>query len=649
MADRAPYFPAPLDSGTGTDLDPLSQQLALQGSVSSAQADEAVRMAQRLDLPVRQVYARCFSLSDRVLSLAERALLDTRLVNPLTERADPALVRAFDPAACLRAGVLPWRRIGGSVVVLASDEERFRRAEPALRACFGPVRLALAIPDQLTQALSRDHAARLVEHAETRLPAADSSRGWSSARTRRLGVAAALAGIAALTAWPVGTVVAVCTLAVAMLALSAALKGAAMIAALTASTDDSVGPATLPRALPVITLLVPLYQEREIADHLVTRLEALDYPRECLDVILILEDDDRTTRAALGRTRMLTWMRAVTVPRGTLKTKPRALNYALDFARGSIVGVYDAEDAPDPAQLLVVADRFARAAPDVACLQGVLDYYNSTANWLTRCFTVEYAGWFRVVLPGIARMGLVVPLGGTTLFFRREILDRLGGWDAHNVTEDADLGIRLARRGFRTEFIPTVTLEEANGRYWPWVKQRSRWLKGYAVTWAVHMRAPRRTLAELGAWRFAGLQVLFLGTLAQFTLAPVLWSFWLILAGLPHPLTQVLTPPVWTALVALFLASEAINLAVAALGLSRAHKGRLIPWALTLQAYFPLGSLAVYKGLLELAWKPFWWDKTVHGVLLPGSAPAPSPTPDRGLALPAVAITAPVARRASGA
>ena len=637
MADQSPYFPAPFDSGTGTDLDPLSQQLALQGAITTDQAAEAVRLARRLELPIRQVYARCFDLSDRLLSLAERALLDTRLVNPLVERADPALVRAFDPAVCLRAGVLPWRRIGGSVVVLASEADRFARAESDLRACFGPVRLALAIPDQLTQSLCRDHGARLVEHAETRLPATDSSRGWSSAMMLRIGLAALILVGATLLAWPVATVVALCTLAVAMLALSALLKGAAMIAAITTPTDDSVGPATLPRALPVITLLVPLYREREIADQLVTRLEALDYPRECLDVLLILEDDDRTTRAALGRTRLLTWMRAVTVPKGTLRTKPRALNYALDHARGSIVGVYDAEDAPDPAQLLIVAERFARAAPDVACLQGVLDYYNSTANWLTRCFTVEYASWFRVVLPGIARMGMVVPLGGTTLFFRREILDRLGGWDAHNVTEDADLGIRLARRGYRTEFIPTVTYEEANGRFWPWVKQRSRWLKGYAITWAVHMRAPRRTLAELGAFRFAGLQLLFLGTLAQFTLAPVLWSFWLILLGLPHPLTQVLTPPIWSVLVGLFLASEAISLAVAALGLARARKARLIPWALTLQAYFPLGSLAVYKGLLELAWKPFWWDKTTHGVVLQGSTDRAPPV-----------VTAPAAHPASG-
>jgi len=216
----------------------------------------------------------------------------------------------------------------------------------------------------------------------------------------------------------------------------------------------------------------------------------------------VLEDNDTTTRKALCRTSLLTWMRSIVVPEGTLRTKPRALNYALDFARGSIVGVYDAEDSPDPNQLRIVAATFANAGPQVVCLQGILDYYNSGANWLTRCFTIEYASWFRVVLPGYARMGLVVPLGGTTLFFRHDILEKLGGWDAHNVTEDADLGLRLARAGYETVFIPSVTQEEANGRFWPWVKQRSRWLKGYAITYCVHMRDPGRLWRDLGPWRF---------------------------------------------------------------------------------------------------------------------------------------------------
>ncbi len=320
-------------------------------------------------------------------------------------------------------------------------------------------------------------------------------------------------------------------------------------------------------------------------------------------------------------------MRSVIVPDGTLRTKPRALNFALDFTQGSIIGVYDAEDAPDPDQLRKVALHFANCGPDVACLQGVLDYYNDRTNWLTRCFAIEYATWFRIVLPGLARLGFVVPLGGTTLFFRRQILEDLGGWDAHNVTEDADLGVRLARAGYRTELIDSVTQEEANGRAWPWVKQRSRWLKGYAITYAVHMRSPRQLMRDLGLKRFLGVQMLFLGTLSQFVLQPVLWSFWLIPFGIAHPIQTLLPPIGFWLLAAVFFGSEIINFAISAIALKAAKKTWLIKWAVTLQVYFPLAALAAYKGLFELAWKPFYWDKTMHGVLLPEPVKAPPPPP----------------------
>ena len=185
------------------------------------------------------------------------------------------------------------------------------------------------------------------------------------------------------------------------------------------------------------------------------------------------------------------------------------MNYALDFCRGTIIGVWDAEDAPEPDQIEKVAARFNEAAPNVVCLQGMLDYYNARQNWISRCFTIEYATWWRVVLPGMARLGFVIPLGGTTLFFRRKALEKLGRWDAHNVTEDADLGVRLARHGYVTELIPTVTYEEANCRPWRWVRQRSRWLKGFMITYIVHMRDPAQLLRDLGFKRFMGLQMIF--------------------------------------------------------------------------------------------------------------------------------------------
>jgi cellulose synthase/poly-beta-1,6-N-acetylglucosamine synthase-like glycosyltransferase len=373
--------------------------------------------------------------------------------------------------------------------------------------------------------------------------------------------------------------------------------------------------------------MVPLYKEKEIATPNIQRLFALKYPHELLDVCLVLEEDDDTTLATISRTALPPWIRAIRVPKGDIKTKPRALNYALDFCRGSIIGVYDAEDAPASDQIERVVERFAQRGPEVACLQGVLDFYNARSNWLTRCFAIEYATWFRVVLPGFQKLGLAIPLGGTTLFFRREILEELGGWDAHNVTEDADLGIRLARHGYRTELIPSVTQEEANGRVWPWIKQRSRWLKGYAITYAVHMSRPRALWKELGAWRFFGVQLLFAGTLSQFILAPLLWSFWFIPLGLPHPLETVLPDWGFWALGAMFFGSEVIGIAISVIAVRSAGHMHLAKWAPTLHLYFPLAAIASYKGLWELVAKPFYWDKTAHGIFEASEPANSSPEP----------------------
>jgi cellulose synthase/poly-beta-1,6-N-acetylglucosamine synthase-like glycosyltransferase len=306
-------------------------------------------------------------------------------------------------------------------------------------------------------------------------------------------------------------------------------------------------------------------------------------------------------------------MRVIVVPDGPLKTKPRALNFGLDLCRGSIIGVYDAEDAPEPGQIHKVVEGFHQRGANVACLQGVLDFYNPHTNWLSRCFTMEYAAWFRIILPGLQKLGLAIPLGGTTLFFRRAALEELGGWDAHNVTEDADLGMRLARYGYTAEILDTVTEEEANCRALPWVRQRSRWLKGYMMTWAVHMRDPMLLYRQLGPRKFYGFQVLFLCTLSQFMLAPVLWSFWLVPLGVPHPLAAALPPLAMLGLIGLYLLTEVINITLNIMGLRRTNHKMSLLWVPTLHFYFPLGALASYKAAWEMVAKPFYWDKTSHG------------------------------------
>lgn len=425
--------------------------------------------------------------------------------------------------------------------------------------------------------------------------------------------------------------------AVLTLALTTGLKAAALWAYLTdrrqaarraaaplSPADTPLPPARLPR----VSVLVPLLREEDIADALVRRLERLTYPKSQLDVLLVLEAGDTVTRRTLARTVLPPWISVIEVPEGSgLKTKPRALNYALDFCRGSIVGVWDAEDAPEPDQIERVVSRFAEAPDRVACLQGRLDYYNPFSNWISRCFTLEYATWWRVVLPGIARLGMVVPLGGTTLFFRREVLESLGGWDAHNVTEDADLGVRLARRGYVTELIDTTTYEEANCRAWPWVRQRSRWLKGFLMTYCVHMRAPRQLLADLGWKRFIGLQILLLATFSQFACAPLLWTFWLTLLGWTHPLSPVLGGAVMLGLALFFILAELLNLSLSVVAVARHPHRRLMGWVATLPLYYLMGALAAGKALLEWIDRPFFWDKTQHGLTGPAKPRSPRTPP----------------------
>ncbi|PIE11177.1 MAG: glycosyl transferase [Rhodobacterales bacterium] len=530
---------------------------------------------------------------------------------------DPTLLALWRAERALHSEVLPWRRIGGQVIALGTSPRALAKARPDLEHLFGPVRSGHISRLQLQTAVAQSAQAHLSSRAETRTAERLSCRNHKGARFGI--VACGVAALIGLAAWiaPTALLITVCVIAVAASMAGTGLKILASLTFLWHSRRTPPAPLPDGAPLPAISILVPLYREQDIAAHLLKRLARLVYPRDKIELWLVVEQDDLCTQRSIAQTELPAWIHPITVPPGTCRTKPRAMNYALDFCRGDVVGVFDAEDAPDPDQLLTVARRFAQAAPDVACLQGVLDYYNARSNWLARCFTLEYATWFRVMLPGLERLGLVLPLGGTTVFFKRDVLEEVGAWDAQNVTEDADLGIRLARAGYRTEMIDSTTYEEANARLWPWIKQRSRWLKGYAITYMVHMRAPLQLWRDLGAKRFLGVQVQFGATLLTFTLTPVLWSFWLGIFGIPHPFLEALPKPALWMMAGVFLMGEVANISVAAWAAARAGQRDVIRWAPTLHLYFPLAAFALYKGLWELAAKPFYWDKTSHGIFAP--------------------------------
>jgi cellulose synthase/poly-beta-1,6-N-acetylglucosamine synthase-like glycosyltransferase len=532
---------------------------------------------------------------------------------------DPRGIDHLGWAFVLQHNLLPLIPKGAVTPVACADPHTFETHRTTLEAKLGRVAYCHSTQDVITAAASNVRGTIAVARAETSTPKNESCRIWSGRRAAF--VASAVLGSLSLCAvlWPAATLLALTLWAVLTLCATTGLRTVAALVELRhsrrktiewcSSRSHKIDVGRLPR----ISLLVPLYKEQDIASELVTRLSAIDYPKDRLEVCLILENCDHQTAEVLAWAVLPDWMRIVRVPEGALRTKPRAMNFALDFTNGDIVGIFDAEDMPAKDQLRKVAAGFARAKPNVACLQGVLDFYNAKQNWLTRCFTIDYAMWFRLVLPGLVRLGIVIPLGGTTVFFRRRALEDLGRWDAHNVTEDADLGIRIARHGYRTAFVDSVTLEEATASVPAWVRQRSRWIKGYAMTWAVHMRDPLRLLGELGPWKFLGVQILFLGTLSQFVFAPLLWSFWLVPFGFYHPVVEIAPRGVVLTMAALFLLAEIATMAMSAFAVAGPRHRWLIKWVPVMHLYFPLAAVALWKGFAELFTHPFYWDKTSHG------------------------------------
>ncbi len=267
-----------------------------------------------------------------------------------------------------------------------------------------------------------------------------------------------------------------------------------------------------PATLPSFTILVPAYREPEVLPHLVGNLAALDYPRELLEIKLLLEEDDEETRAAAATMNLEAPFEVVVVPPVGPRTKPKALNYALLESTGDIVCIYDAEDRPDPLQLKKVAATFQQLGPEYACVQAELAYFNADENLITRWFAVEYRAWFTQFLPQLSKVDAPIPLGGTSNHFRRDLLVQLGAWDPYNVTEDADLGIRMHRQGYRVAVLDSVTYEEANTDFVNWIKQRSRWYKGYAQTYLVHMRHPITLLRDVGVAGFIRFNLFVGGT-----------------------------------------------------------------------------------------------------------------------------------------
>ncbi|SIQ97547.1 glycosyltransferase [Bosea sp. TND4EK4] len=605
------------------------QRHGLSPSGLSAAATRATRNGTS---PLREAYALRLIDEDRYYRAfaAELAL-------PFCENAF-ALAAGGEYEAVLRAGIAPGAssQTGHYRFILAPQEAGLRRMIEAGPRARDDV--AVTTPRRFAKALRLANASDVALHAANLDEAGlvrDSARLKAS---RGQKIAAGVAVAAAALGGVLAPLEAFFTLALLLCPVFLGLILLRLAASIEPEAEDlwRTQRWRLDDArLPVYTVAIPLYREEAVLDQMLRGLAALDYPAAKLDIRLLIEADDDGMRAALARLRLPAHVTVAVMPPGQPRTKPRALNLALREARGTLFTIFDAEDIPDPQQLRLAAARFQRAPAELACLQARLVIDHAEEGLLPALFALEYASLFEVLNPGLLTAGLPIMLGGTSNHFRTQALRAVGGWDAWNVTEDADLGLRLVRAGYRMGDLPSDTREEAPVSIKAWLRQRSRWIKGYMQTAMTHSRAPLALLREAGPAATITFTSLIIGTIVTalgfpiFALATIAAYWEGSVFSPPTPfvtLTSAFATTVWLlGAVALF--------APPAVGAIRRRDPGLLLLLPILPLYYGLVSIAAWMAFYEFFARRFAWNKTEHGLARRRQAPGASEEPRSGAAI----------------
>jgi hypothetical protein len=580
-----------------TDLS-IGQLLTGQGHIQGI--DYIQRVADLLDLPLL--------VGDDSLSLP---------------RADKQLIQAFDQEALLNHLFLPYGWVDEQTLLVIVQQPLDRLVEaliyakrPGIRLLkvLGTERDITALVDNLYQ---RRFSWRATYLLMTRFPEISASRVYTLSQVVSIYAIVIAIFWGLLSHWWTTLVILMAILNLFFIASIGFKLVLSLVGALDTFyriSDEEVA-ALDDRTLPNYTILIPVYNEPEVLPILLQALDRLDYPKDRLDALLLLEENDTATIEAARAIRPPRYIRFIYIPESQPKTKPKALNYALPFARGQYLTIYDAEDIPEPDQLKKAIIAFRTSAPDLICVQAALNYFNYDENILTRMFTLEYSYWFDYIVPGLQTFRFPIPLGGTSNHFRIDRLRELGGWDPFNVTEDADLGLRACERGYRIGVINSTTFEEANCEIGNWIRQRSRWLKGYMQTWLVHTRYPLRSIRRLGISKWAAAQLFMGGTIVSFIATPILWViFFYWLATRAAWLDRLY--PEWVLYISLFnlIFGNALGIYLNMIAVFRRRYYKLIFYSLLNPFYWLLHSLAGYIAIWQLYSKPFYWEKTKHGL-----------------------------------
>jgi cellulose synthase/poly-beta-1,6-N-acetylglucosamine synthase-like glycosyltransferase len=604
--------------------DPLGQILLRKGLVTGDQLAAALETQRRSGDRLGRILVSLGYVNQLAVAraLAEQFGLPFR--DLLADPPPAELVRLLDEDTARRFRAVPVA-VEGDVVEVAVADPGDEAALAAVAVRLGrPVRWVVTGELDIYRTLERVYRDVYLDRARSdlllRRPDQSAHETFTGGQLGAALVTLALLFIGLLVA-PRPVAVGLSAAVAAVYAALAAHRLYLMVRALTSTSEVEVTAEELraidEQTLPEYTILVPLYRETEVLPALLGALAALDYPAAKLDIKLIFDEDDPETLALARRLRPPGHFKFLVVPTGWPRTKPKALNYGLIQATGEYCVIYDAEDIPEPDQLKKAVIAFRKAPPDVVCLQARLSFYNRDQNALTRWFTAEYAQWFDLTLPGLHATGGVIPLGGNSNHFITEKVRELGAWDPYNVTEDADLGVRLARAGYRTAMFNSTTYEEANSDLANWVRQRTRWLKGWMQTWLVHMRDPGPLFKELGPWGFLSFQSVIGGTIFIALANPILWT-----------LTTVWFIGRWAEIEALFPGPAFYLTAVSlylgnflfaylyALGAALRGYHTAVRYGLLAPVYWFLLSVAAWRALFHLFIRPFHWEKTAHGLHL---------------------------------
>ena len=617
----------------------ISSALVAKGMLTAEQLDWAMDAKDRAGSTLTTVLITAGLVHRLELYRVLAELSGVPFVDLATTPPDPAVLSGLDSRQLVEQGWVPVRELpDGSLLVAVEQVPRPALAASIEQAVRRPVTFNITTDWDIRRALVAGLRQEILDQASLGLwqrSAIQSARTALYLRQRVTIIAFLLVvGVCAFF-WPFGTLQ-VASVTVAMLFLMGVVfkfvvcMAGARRERYQAVTSEEVAQLR-DEDLPLYTVLAPMFHEANVVADLVANLSALEYPVSKLEVLLMLEEDDSQTIDAAKAAAMPAWMHIIRVPRGHPQTKPKACNVGLFFARGERLVIYDAEDKPDPDQLKKAVVAFNRGGERMVCVQAALNYWNVNENFLTRMFTAEYSFWFDYMLPGLDALRLPIPLGGTSNHFRTEGLRRLGGWDPFNVTEDADLGMRASALGYTVGVINSTTFEEANRKFGNWIRQRSRWVKGYMQTSLVHARAPWSLIKVIGLRQTLGFALLIAGTPMSFLfVAPLYVLFFASL--LFHSGVFTLMYPGWALWVGLFnlLVGNALMIYVSMMGAFLRRRYGLVLWALLTPVYWLMHSVASYKALWQLITRPHYWEKTTHGISALSAAEAGPAGADAG-------------------